>query len=105
MSVLTANANTCVPLCLQKYRYQDDETPPVDPSPGHMTHGRSTDLSHAHLDGYTHPAALTVRKQTHSQTHTESMAVGSRPPEISTVVSTMVVLRAFQQLEQTYVGM
>ncbi|XP_076581458.1 disks large homolog 4 isoform X3 [Chaetodon auriga] len=44
----------------QKYRYQDDETPPVDPSPGHMTHGRSTELSHAHLDGYTHPAALTM---------------------------------------------
>ncbi|XP_060887323.1 disks large homolog 4-like isoform X6 [Labrus mixtus] len=44
----------------QKYRYQDDETPPIDPSPGHMTHGRSTELSHAHLDGYTHPAALTM---------------------------------------------
>ncbi|XP_040886928.1 disks large homolog 4 isoform X1 [Toxotes jaculatrix] len=46
-------------LCIvttKKYRYQDDETPPVDPSPGHMTHGRSTELSHAHLDGYTHPA-------------------------------------------------
>ncbi|XP_014881865.1 disks large homolog 4-like [Poecilia latipinna] len=39
----------------QKYRYHDDETPPVDPSPGHMTH--SAELSHAHLDGYTHPAA------------------------------------------------
>ncbi|XP_067435525.1 disks large homolog 4-like [Thunnus thynnus] len=45
----------------QKYRYQDDETPSVDPSPGHMTHGRSTELTHAHLDGYTHPAALTVQ--------------------------------------------
>lgn len=64
--MLTANANgVCV--SLQKYRYQDDETPPVDPSPGHMTHGRSTELSHAHLDGYTHPAALTVRTHTHSQ--------------------------------------
>ncbi|XP_027866574.1 disks large homolog 4-like [Xiphophorus couchianus] len=39
----------------QKYRYHDDE-PPVDPSPGHMTH--SAELSHAHLDGFT--AALTV---------------------------------------------
>ncbi|CAB1423275.1 unnamed protein product [Pleuronectes platessa] len=51
-----------IELCLstqQKYRYQDDETPPADPSPGHMIHGRSTELSHTHLDGYTHPAALT----------------------------------------------
>lgn len=31
-----------------------------------MTHGRSTELSHAHLDGYTHPAALTVRTHTHT---------------------------------------
>ncbi|KAK1876041.1 Disks large like 4 [Dissostichus eleginoides] len=49
-------------LCIvttKKYRYQDDETLPADPSPGHMTHGRSTELSHTHLDGYTHPAALT----------------------------------------------
>ncbi|XP_039464786.1 disks large homolog 4-like [Oreochromis aureus] len=45
---------------VQKYRYQDDETPPVDPSPGHMTQGRSVELSHAHLDGYTHPAAITM---------------------------------------------
>ncbi|KAK5893014.1 hypothetical protein CgunFtcFv8_005926 [Champsocephalus gunnari] len=44
----------------QKYRYQDDETLPADPSPGHMTHGRSTELSHTHLDRYTHPAALTM---------------------------------------------
>ncbi|XP_078138389.1 disks large homolog 4-like [Centroberyx gerrardi] len=43
-----------------KYRYQDDETPPLDPSPGHMTHGRSAELTHTHLDGYTHPAALTM---------------------------------------------
>lgn len=56
------------PVSLQKYRYQDDEAPPVDPSPGHMTQGRSTELSHAHLDGYTHPAALTVRTRT--ETHT-----------------------------------
>ncbi|XP_015260422.1 PREDICTED: disks large homolog 4-like [Cyprinodon variegatus] len=54
----------------QKYRYQDDETPPVDPSPGHMTIGRSAELSHAHLDGYTHPAALTV---------------GTNPPQSSSV--------------------
>ncbi|XP_032439185.1 disks large homolog 4 isoform X1 [Xiphophorus hellerii] len=40
----------------QKYRYHDDETPPVDPSPGHMT--RSAELSHAHQDGFT--AALTM---------------------------------------------
>uniref|UniRef100_A0A3Q0SU72 Discs large MAGUK scaffold protein 4 n=1 Tax=Amphilophus citrinellus TaxID=61819 RepID=A0A3Q0SU72_AMPCI len=53
-----------------KYRYQDDETPPIDPSPGHMTQGRSAELSHAHLDGYTHPAAITVRMNTH--THTQS---------------------------------
>lgn len=45
----------CLVLSLQKYRYHDDE-PPVDPSPGHMTH--SAELSHAHLDGFT--AALTV---------------------------------------------
>ena len=57
---------------LQKYRYQDDETPPIDPSPGHMTHGRSTELSHAHLDGYTHPAALTVRAHTRTHTHTHT---------------------------------
>ncbi|KAM7366698.1 hypothetical protein PAMP_016113 [Pampus punctatissimus] len=44
----------------EKYHYQDDEAPSVDPSPGHMTHGRSTELTHAHLDGYTHPAALTM---------------------------------------------
>ncbi|KAK1876021.1 Disks large like 4 [Dissostichus eleginoides] len=56
----------------QKYRYQDDETLPADPSPGHMTHGRSTELSHTHLDGYTHPAALTVRTHTHTRAHTHT---------------------------------
>ncbi|XP_008323597.1 disks large homolog 4 isoform X2 [Cynoglossus semilaevis] len=45
---------------VQKYRYQDDETPSVNPSPGSMTHGHTTDLSHAHLDGYTHAGALTM---------------------------------------------
>ncbi|TDG99340.1 hypothetical protein EPR50_G00192990 [Perca flavescens] len=50
-------------LCIvttKKYRYQDDETPPAEPSPGHVTHGRSTEASHTHLEGYTHPAALTM---------------------------------------------
>lgn len=58
---------------LQKYRYQDDVTPPVDPSSGHMTHGRSNELSHAHLDGYTNPAALTVRKHKHTETRTHTV--------------------------------
>uniref|UniRef100_A0A3Q2ZZN0 Discs large MAGUK scaffold protein 4 n=1 Tax=Kryptolebias marmoratus TaxID=37003 RepID=A0A3Q2ZZN0_KRYMA len=57
----------------QKYRYQDDETPPLDPSPGHMSHGRSAELSHTHLDGYTHPAALIVGAHTHTHTHTNTL--------------------------------
>ncbi|CAL9694168.1 unnamed protein product [Knipowitschia caucasica] len=38
----------------QKYRYHDDETSPIDPSPGHMTQGRNSDhaSSHPRLDGY-----------------------------------------------------
>uniref|UniRef100_A0A3B3Y4T0 Discs, large homolog 4a (Drosophila) n=1 Tax=Poecilia mexicana TaxID=48701 RepID=A0A3B3Y4T0_9TELE len=67
---LLGNTHTSSPSLNQpkpKYRYHDDETPPVDPSPGHMTH--SAELSHAHLDGYTHPAAaLTVGTVTHQTT-------------------------------------
>ncbi|XP_028298203.1 disks large homolog 4-like [Gouania willdenowi] len=40
----------------QKYRYHDNETPPIDHSPGHVTLGRKSDMSHTHLDGYTHSA-------------------------------------------------
>uniref|UniRef100_A0A8C6SMJ1 Discs large MAGUK scaffold protein 4 n=1 Tax=Neogobius melanostomus TaxID=47308 RepID=A0A8C6SMJ1_9GOBI len=36
-----------------KYRYHDDETPPIEPSPGHMMHGHSSDHTpHARIDGY-----------------------------------------------------
>ncbi|KAM6949068.1 disks large homolog 4-like [Aplochiton taeniatus] len=43
-----------------KYRYQDDETPPQDHSPSHLTAGRSAEFSHTHLDGYTQPPAITM---------------------------------------------
>ncbi|KAF7642692.1 hypothetical protein LDENG_00252870, partial [Lucifuga dentata] len=49
-------------LCIvttKKYRYQGDETPPIDSSPRHMIHGLNAGYTHAHLDGYTHRAALT----------------------------------------------
>ena len=96
---------------LQKYRYQDDETPPIDPSPGHMTHGRSTELSHAHLDGYTHPAALTVRAHTrththtHAHTHTHTHTHTHNTSQSSTIWKdgSLSVLRRFYSLSEVLV--
>uniref|UniRef100_A0A3Q3N120 Discs large MAGUK scaffold protein 4 n=1 Tax=Mastacembelus armatus TaxID=205130 RepID=A0A3Q3N120_9TELE len=36
----------CVSVCLQKYRYQDEETPPLEHSPAHLAPGKSAEMLH-----------------------------------------------------------
>ncbi|XP_060792847.1 disks large homolog 4 isoform X2 [Neoarius graeffei] len=51
---------------LQKYRYQDEESPPPEHSPAHITSGKSgeilhlSDASHAPMDGQTYPLSTTM---------------------------------------------
>lgn len=33
-------------VCLQKYRYQDEETPPLEHSPAHLAQGKSAEMLH-----------------------------------------------------------
>ena len=33
-------------VCLQKYRYQDEETPPLEHSPAHLAPGKSAEMLH-----------------------------------------------------------
>uniref|UniRef100_A0A3Q2W4D6 Discs, large homolog 4a (Drosophila) n=3 Tax=Haplochromini TaxID=319058 RepID=A0A3Q2W4D6_HAPBU len=36
----------CICVCLQKYRYQDEETPPLEHSPAHLAQGKSAEMLH-----------------------------------------------------------
>uniref|UniRef100_A0A6Q2Z9C2 Discs, large homolog 4a (Drosophila) n=1 Tax=Esox lucius TaxID=8010 RepID=A0A6Q2Z9C2_ESOLU len=49
-----------------KYRYQDEESPPLDHSPAHLTSGRSGEFNQSQLDGYTNLAPIMVHKHTHT---------------------------------------
>ncbi|XP_034146389.1 disks large homolog 4 isoform X3 [Esox lucius] len=42
----------------KKYRYQDEESPPLDHSPAHLTSGRSGEFNQSQLDGYTNLAPI-----------------------------------------------
>uniref|UniRef100_A0A8C1LE67 Discs, large homolog 4a (Drosophila) n=1 Tax=Cyprinus carpio TaxID=7962 RepID=A0A8C1LE67_CYPCA len=37
---------TCFMLCNKKYRYQDEETPPLEHSPAHLAHSKSAEMLH-----------------------------------------------------------
>uniref|UniRef100_A0A6Q2XDV8 Discs, large homolog 4a (Drosophila) n=1 Tax=Esox lucius TaxID=8010 RepID=A0A6Q2XDV8_ESOLU len=51
---------------INKYRYQDEESPPLDHSPAHLTSGRSGEFNQSQLDGYTNLAPIMVHKHTHT---------------------------------------
>uniref|UniRef100_A0A3P8Q8S2 Discs, large homolog 4a (Drosophila) n=1 Tax=Astatotilapia calliptera TaxID=8154 RepID=A0A3P8Q8S2_ASTCA len=40
------NTLACICVCLQKYRYQDEETPPLEHSPAHLAQGKSAEMLH-----------------------------------------------------------
>lgn len=67
-------------LSVQKYRYQDEETPPLEHSPAHLAHSKSAEMLHmsdknlAAMDtmhGYApHTHISPVKVTTHAHTHT-----------------------------------
>lgn len=40
------SSSPCVCVFLQKYRYQDEETPPLEHSPAHLAPGKSAEMLH-----------------------------------------------------------
>uniref|UniRef100_A0A672LQ85 Discs large MAGUK scaffold protein 4 n=1 Tax=Sinocyclocheilus grahami TaxID=75366 RepID=A0A672LQ85_SINGR len=74
-----------------KYRYQDEETPPLEHSPTHLAHSRSAEMLHmsdknlATMDSmhsyapHTHISPVKVQIYTHTHTHTHTV-VGNRWP-------------------------
>uniref|UniRef100_A0A9J8CNW6 Discs, large homolog 4a (Drosophila) n=1 Tax=Cyprinus carpio carpio TaxID=630221 RepID=A0A9J8CNW6_CYPCA len=65
-----------------KYRYQDEETPPLEHSPAHLAHSKSAEMLHmsdknlAAMDSmhsyapHTHISPIKVQTHTHTHTHT-----------------------------------
>uniref|UniRef100_A0AAQ4RCD2 Discs, large homolog 4a (Drosophila) n=1 Tax=Gasterosteus aculeatus aculeatus TaxID=481459 RepID=A0AAQ4RCD2_GASAC len=45
-AVLQRLTASSVSVCLQKYRYQDEETPPLEHSPAHLASGKSAEMLH-----------------------------------------------------------
>uniref|UniRef100_A0A8C1LHK8 Discs, large homolog 4a (Drosophila) n=1 Tax=Cyprinus carpio TaxID=7962 RepID=A0A8C1LHK8_CYPCA len=66
----------------KKYRYQDEETPPLEHSPAHLAHSKSAEMLHmsdknlAAMDSmhsyapHTHISPIKVQTHTHTHTHT-----------------------------------
>uniref|UniRef100_A0A9J7X3E9 Discs, large homolog 4a (Drosophila) n=1 Tax=Cyprinus carpio carpio TaxID=630221 RepID=A0A9J7X3E9_CYPCA len=67
---------------IPKYRYQDEETPPLEHSPAHLAHSKSAEMLHmsdknlAAMDSmhsyapHTHISPIKVQTHTHTHTHT-----------------------------------
>ena len=86
MSILCHQSRTAFlhspSVSLQKYRYQDEETPPLEHSPAHLTPGKSgellhlSDSGHAPIDGlhgyapHTHLSPSKVTLNPHPEDHT-----------------------------------
>lgn len=82
------NTLACICVCLQKYRYQDEETPPLEHSPAHLAQGKSAEMLHMSdknlaameaIHGYTPHTHISPVKvgYTHSKTHS-LMCIGNQ---------------------------
>lgn len=46
LGLTSSSPCVCVCVLLQKYRYQDEETPPLEHSPAHLAPGKSAEMLH-----------------------------------------------------------
>uniref|UniRef100_A0AAY4DI91 Discs, large homolog 4a (Drosophila) n=1 Tax=Denticeps clupeoides TaxID=299321 RepID=A0AAY4DI91_9TELE len=88
-------------MCLVKYRYQDEETPPLEHSPAHLTHGKSAEMLHTSdknlaamdtLHGYaphTHisPVKVQTPHRCHAHPSPSSLSLSLSPPSLSLSLS------------------
>lgn len=79
MSPVGTNNLNFVCVYLQKYRYQDEETPPLEHSPAHLAPGKSAEMLHMSdknlaameaIHGYTPHTHISPVKVGHTHTHT-----------------------------------
>uniref|UniRef100_A0A669F884 Discs large MAGUK scaffold protein 4 n=1 Tax=Oreochromis niloticus TaxID=8128 RepID=A0A669F884_ORENI len=89
VSSLPGETNTlaCICVCLQKYRYQDEETPPLEHSPAHLAQGKSAEMLHMSdknlaameaIHGYTPHTHISPVKVGYARSKTHSlMCIGN----------------------------
>uniref|UniRef100_A0A669C448 Discs large MAGUK scaffold protein 4 n=1 Tax=Oreochromis niloticus TaxID=8128 RepID=A0A669C448_ORENI len=86
------NTLACICVCLQKYRYQDEETPPLEHSPAHLAQGKSAEMLHMSdknlaameaIHGYTPHTHISPVKVGYARSKTHSlMCIGNTPPVV-----------------------
>lgn len=82
------NTLACICVCLQKYRYQDEETPPLEHSPAHLAQGKSAEMLHMSdknlaameaIHGYTPHTHISPVKVGYARSKTHSlMCIGNQ---------------------------
>lgn len=75
---------------LQKYRYQDEETPPLEHSPAHLAPGKSTEMLHMSDKNL---AAMEAIHGYTPHTHISPVKVGCVPVDPLTLKTNLIVTK------------